>query len=266
MCLAHLTSLHKLTLLYARIPAQHIMNLSAIIARNRNLSHFVYDWHTDVPLNLFDLFHEVPTDRPLRLHHVSLHSGCVNFKALASHIQSLSSFEFHSNQGNPWCAGFLQAKVFPPTIKVEVLDQELVSFIGRHKGIVSLTIVSGTLHAPQDPSLCKALTRHAEALEYLCLHTEILATMFQAVEDEMYFLQCAKSLRKVILINDKNLSQYQNPINSIEDERRVFPVIAHLDRLLAVIIRTRDEEIYHLCVEFCNHSENQFIRDLAGRM
>lgn len=267
--LAPLNRLRKLTLLRATVTSFHIRSLSTLIAHNGNLTHLDYDLLPNVPQDLAELFSDVSTDRPLRLYHMSLNSACTNFEALAPHVQSLFSFEYHSGPRNPWCIPFVGAEVFPPTIKVESIDQNLITFIETHPGIASLSIATSRVPqdvVPESLGLFQVLRPHTETLRRLSLNTKLFALSIQNTENEMSFLQCSKNLRELVLEADASLLDYQNSNIGIHNEQRLFPVIALLSRSLTVVIRTQDKAIFHLCVEFCLGSENSLIRDLVRRI
>ncbi|KAM6495329.1 hypothetical protein JOM56_009952 [Amanita muscaria] len=268
-----LWSLQQLTELELAISDNTDMDYLAkrtLIARNANSTHFNYDWRpTGVLRSLSDLFSNVPTDKPLKLHHVSLNDCCTNFEALVPHVLPLTSFTYHSSQGNTWCAAFLRAKVFPPMIKVESLDLRLVLYLRRYSGIISLSIAAATVpqgSSLQGSSLWRALMQHEGTLRQLCLNTKLLTFLLENVENEMNFLQCTSNLHELILMNDEKLSQYQDPSDSIRNERQLFHIIARLSHLLTVVIRAQEKGIFLLCLEFCRTSENPLIRSLVRRL
>lgn len=268
--LTPLSGLNKLTLLRSTVTPSQNRCISILIARNANLTHFNYDWRpTGVLRSLSDLFSNVPTDKPLKLHHVSLNDRCTNFEALVPHVLPLTSFTYHSSQGNTWCAAFLRAKVFPARIKVESLDLRLVLHLRRYSGIISLSIAAGTVpqgSSLQRSSLWRALRQHEGTLWQLCFNTKLLTFLLENVEDEMNFLQCTSNLHELILVNDEKLSQYQDPSDSIRNERQLFHIIIRLSHSLTVVIRAQEKGIFLLCLEFCRTSENPLIRSLVRRL
>ncbi|KAM6488963.1 hypothetical protein JOM56_015599 [Amanita muscaria] len=153
--------------------------------------------------------------KPLKLHHLSSSRGCTNFDALMPHIRSLTSVEFRDTESNRWCISFSRAKLFPPIIKVKLLDQELVTFIRGHPGLVSLTIGAGSTIRGTDSSLCKALRYHSETLQHLFFKSEVLAFVLQNVENEAEFLLSTGNLRELVLETEETLLQYQNATSRI---------------------------------------------------
>ncbi|KIL65360.1 hypothetical protein M378DRAFT_162307 [Amanita muscaria Koide BX008] len=269
-CLEPLKGLHKLTVLPKRIsqwPPSLLRCIAALISSNENLTHF--DWRPLIAPDFSALFCDVPTHKPLKLHHLSSSRGCANFDALIPHIRSLTSVEFGFKESNQWCISFSRAKIFPPIIKVELLDQELVTFISGHPGLVSLTIGSDSIMqgtGQRDSSLCKALTHHSETLKYLFFKSKTLAFILQNVENEANFQLSTGNLRELVLETEETFLQYQNATSRIYSERQILPVVAHLSHSPTVTIRTRDKAIFFLCVAFCRNSESPLIRDLAGRI
>ncbi|KIL65357.1 hypothetical protein M378DRAFT_24141 [Amanita muscaria Koide BX008] len=266
-CLEPLKGLHKLTVLpnwLVRWSPSVLGCIASLISSNENLTHF--DWQPFISPDFSALFCDVPTHKPLKLHHLSSSRGCTNFDALMPHIRSLTSVEFRDTGSNRWCNSFSRAKIFPPIIKVKLLDQELVTFIEGHPGLVSLTIGAGSTIRGTDSSLCKALTYHSETLQHLFFKSEVLAFVLQNVENEAEFLLSTGNLRELVLETEETLLQYQNATSRIYSERKILPVVANLSHSLTVIIRTGDKAIFFLCVAFCRNSENPLIRDLAGRI
>ena len=131
-----------------------LSSFRSVIAHNPNLTHLHFQLNNCGSLNLSDLLGDIPGDRPLRLDHVSLDRNCNNVEALLPHIRHLSSFEFHSCPSsyhysfpvNVWCPTFSRAKLFPPTIKVTYLDEEFLTYLQRHPGMVSLSVLNDHMY------------------------------------------------------------------------------------------------------------------------
>ncbi|KAM6495334.1 hypothetical protein JOM56_009957 [Amanita muscaria] len=271
-CLEPLTGLQKLSLLPSMVTSSQARSIGSLIARNKNLTHITCNWQTAQSFDLKELFCEVPATTPLKLEHVSFHGTCTNFEALLPHIQSLSSFDFHASERNTWCPALIRAKIFPPMIKVDCLDSELVLCIGAHPRIVNFTVsaygvsVDAYPDSIQYPSLFKALVQHTESLKYLFIHTEILPIMLQTPAERMSFLRCVINLQEMVLMHERSLAEYPDPDAVIQDEKRILPVIA-LGRSLTLVIRSKDKTIYTLCRQFCIASDdNPLLQDLAGRI
>ncbi|KIL65338.1 hypothetical protein M378DRAFT_178463 [Amanita muscaria Koide BX008] len=220
-----LTGLQKLTLLPSKATPSQVRSIASFIARNKNLTHLIYDWKTTQPFDLTELFREVP---PLKLEHLTLNSSCKTFNAVATHTKSLASFEFRASERNTWCTAFTRAKIFPPTLTVNALDSAFVTYVAAHPRIVHLTATSGSvsLDALPDsihyPSLFKRLVQHCEWLKYLLVNTEVLPIMLHTPEERMGFVRCVINLDEIILMNDKTLDEYPNPEAIIQDVRLVL--------------------------------------------
>lgn len=271
-CLEPLAGLQKLTLLPSKVTPSQARAVGNLIARNTTLTHFTCGWQPAHALQRVDPFVEVPSKKPLKLEHLSLSSHCTNLQTLLPHVQTLTSVDFHSMERNTWCTAFTRAQIFPPTIKVDCLDSELVTYVGVHTKIVHLTITAnavsidsytGTL---QYPSLFKTLVKHCGILKYLYLNTRILPVMLQTAPERLSFLRCVIDLEEIVIVNDKTLAEYPDPESIIRDEKRILPVIS-LGRTLTLRIRSKDKSVYSQCVEFCRkEASNPLLQDLIGRI
>jgi hypothetical protein len=172
------------------------------IACNPNLSHITLSC-TYPRFDISALMQHIPSERPLKLEYLSIGDGCLNLKGLVPHIKSLQSFEFRRwwkspIKTNEWCPIFCKASVFPPTIKVESLDSELVIYLTRHPGVVSLTIGHSG-----DSDCCDALSnvfvQHSEKLRYLALEGSALSKLLKVTQNRAKFLTCT-GIEEMVLI------------------------------------------------------------------
>ena len=217
-CLLGICNLNKLVLSVEHPvgnfnrPSQPINSFGELISRNPNLSHFALLSTTEGPHDLSTLLQHIPPERPLNLEHVSVGNNCTNLRALLPHIRSLHSFKFYFRQrsatnSNGWCLTLSEANVFPPTIDVELLDWELIKYLNRHPGVVSLTIQDTRRNIALCEALTKVLARHSENLRYLALSGWTLYTMLCAVRNETNLLRCSNLEEVVLIIREKPVAE-----------------------------------------------------------
>jgi hypothetical protein len=199
-----LAPLHRLTNLQLRIrddegkensSTAKISGFSIVIAHNPDLTHFTFLPDSGGSFDLAYLFCEVPSDKPLRLEHVSVNENCTNFESLLPHIQHLSSYQFQSKKSrkNDWCAALSCANVFPPTIKVWTLDDEAFTYLKRHPRIISLSIRRSN---DRSSKFKEILTKHIGTIQHLTVSNIDLTSALT-----IFKLQCA-SLRELVLVMD----------------------------------------------------------------
>jgi hypothetical protein len=201
-CLLDIHSLRRLVLSTSDIfLSNSISRLGTFIARNPNLSHITLS-STISPFDISVLMQHIPSERPLKLQHLSM-DNCTNLKTLVPHVQSLQFFEFRlrsqsSIKTNEWCPIFCKANVFPSTIKVNSLDSELVVYLTRHPGVVSLTIGQSGDSEWHD-ELSSVLVRHSEKLRYLALEGSALSKLLKATQNRVNFLRCT-GIEEMVLV------------------------------------------------------------------
>ncbi|KIL57919.1 hypothetical protein M378DRAFT_171228 [Amanita muscaria Koide BX008] len=276
-CLRHLQGLRKLKLviLYVRrlgyLPQPEINRFSRFIADNHNITHLTLRPCTR-NFNLSELFLDVPSNRPLILEHVSCNDNCQNFEGLLPHIQSLSSFEFQCDRSNTWCTTLSDAGIFPPTIKAYSLDPQITIYLMKHPGIVGLSIYEegGTMSAIEGDQLCSILAQHSATLHYLKITSPNLTLMLRTLQNELNFKQC-KNLREIVL--NGRYGAFYSPLtralwesDKSYHEKQIFPVLAHLNCSLTVVLKYVQVAIFDACVEFCGKSDDSFVCNLAGRL
>lgn len=208
-CLLGIHDLRKLVLWPPNIrDISSVSCFSTLIAHNPNLSHITLFPSSGFLSSQFDmsvLMRDIPSDRPLKLEHLSIRSRFTNLEALVPHVQPLQSFEFRPVQSrgggvkpNEWCPIFREANIFPLTIKVDSLDSELVMYLKRHPGVVSLTICQSTNSEWYD-ALSRVLLRHSKKLRYLALESCVLSGLLASTGNRENVLKCTR-IAEIVLI------------------------------------------------------------------
>lgn len=276
-CLNPLRNLRKFTLrilftvtyIAVNRVLSNIGNFSTIIARNPNLTHLVLRSTTNnAPCDLSSLLRGVPADKPLMLEHVTIDGYCRNLDALLPHIQSLSSIDiqFMHFAMDPFYTTLERAGVFPSTITADALELDLFMYLNRHPGIVRLSIGHYGNYATlyRDNCLPKILERHSGTLQYLTVRTHMLRTS----EGERALSAC-KQLRELVLTRKferPHLLIMDCSYDSVDNEIRILPTVARLNRSLTVVIRAHSISAFRDCIEYCKVSNNPLVCDLAGRI
>ncbi|KIL65340.1 hypothetical protein M378DRAFT_24132 [Amanita muscaria Koide BX008] len=271
-CLNNVTSLRTFRLIIWPYKDRVLMNprhsrisrLQSFIARNPYLTRLVLVSVLGCGYcDLSELFLDIPSNKPLKLDHISL-QGCTNHQALIPHLQALSSFEFSGSSSVLFLADLMKAKIFPPTITVEYLDlgtSFLFEYLRSHPGIISLSFLRFA-YCPRDyinDRLSSILVQHSKTLRSLKMPSVVLADALRVSSIEMSFLRCT-NLREIVLIKD-----YPEETNAdIRYEKQVFPIIARLDPLLTVGFT--DILDFRASIDYCRTSDNPLVRDLAGRL
>ncbi|KAM6499012.1 hypothetical protein JOM56_006960 [Amanita muscaria] len=267
-CLKPLRNLQKFTLQIRsrynpsnRLPSK-LGCFGLVIARNPNITHLSFRSTLGFPCDLSQIMRNVPTEKPLKLEHVTIDGYCTNIDALLPHIQSLSSLEvylMHTSENMIYTV-LERAGVFPPMIITDSFELELCLYLEHHPGVVSLLIGhNGRPGALHDYGLAKVLTRHSGTLQRLSVRSHMLYT----ADDEVALSGCAHLRELVLTQRIHRMGLYDNIYNEIE---RILSTAARFSRSLIVVISCPAISTFQSCVEYCRKSENLLLRDLAGRI
>jgi hypothetical protein len=100
--------------------------------------------------------------------------------------------------------------MFPPTIKVAYLDQEFVTYLQRHPGLISLSVYNdhsnnATYNAQQSDWLNTILMKHSQTLQYLKVTSRtLLSLVSKNLQNELNFLPCIH-LRELVVVMKRTM-------------------------------------------------------------
>ena len=293
-CLSDIRALRKLVLYLGteypdrpRRCSQPESYFSQLIARNPDLTHLAVLIYAS-PIDLSKLLCDIPSDRPLKLEHVSIDDRSSNLESIVPHIPPLRSLEIRSRMGVytrcSWYSVLSRENMFPPTLtfKALPLNPQLVAYLNSHPGIVSLSVDHEKYIAKWNSAISQVISQHAEKLEYLAVHGYALSVLLRNVQNELHLLRCS-ALREITLmiplgkqrfgINDASCSFIEIPFLAclfffffFWQKSRIFPVLARLGHSLTVAIRCDGTQKFKECVEYCRAAKNPLTRSLAGRI
>ena len=166
-----------------------------VIAHNPNLTHLALISHA--ACNLSSLFRDIPPNRPLKLEHLSLGPLFSGFKAIIPHIRPLNSFncqDFFATRDR-WML-LSNEDIFPPIIQASRIDSDVIAYLGRHPGIVSLSF--GEVEVGICGLFYDVLAQHSNTLQSLASMSCYLATSLSRISNETNLLRCT-NIREFVL-------------------------------------------------------------------
>ncbi|KAM6500161.1 hypothetical protein JOM56_003175 [Amanita muscaria] len=245
--------------------SEHLTKLEhfrLVIARNPNLTHLAL--LSDVACNLFSLFCDIPPNRPLKLEHLSLGPLFSEFKAIVPHIRSLKSFDCQVffTPSDRWTL-LSNEDIFPPIIQASKVDSDLIAYLGRHPGIVSLSF--GDVEVGLCTLFYGVIAQHSNTLQSLAGMSRYLASSLSRISNETSLLQCTNVREFVLHASHEGCLWNCCPGHNMNSEAKIFPVIGRLSSELTVVI-ANNKQIFSKCVAYCDTSDNTLVRDLKGRI
>ena len=143
------------------------------------------------------MLHDIPDNRPLKLESITIDCLFAKEDALLPHIQSLSSLETRQNdvRNSTTLYSMLgRTLVFPPTISVDSLNNDICMYLECHPGVSNLSIDNkGYLGSSRQ--LSKVIMRHSGSLQKLRTRSHMLLTL----NAEVALLKCMQ-LSELVLI------------------------------------------------------------------
>lgn len=261
-CLTQITSLRKFTLRAYAVSAKSyatfypdIESFRAVLARNPNLTHLSLLTAYEKQSDLSELLRDIPADRPLKLEYLALSNNYSPCEALLPHIRTLKSFSFCATHDiESWCQFFTQASIFPPTIKVNFITDELFTYLSRHPGLVSLSVGDGRLGSLS--LLSKTLAHHSRTLCSLLITSQSLAIMLVVTADQDNFRKCT-NLQELVLY-------HHDVVGEVRHEKHILTEVGRLGNSLVLVLTHK--WVYSQCVRYCLKSFSFDERDLAERI
>ncbi|KIL67136.1 hypothetical protein M378DRAFT_160131 [Amanita muscaria Koide BX008] len=245
--------------------SEHLTKLEhfrLVIARNPNLTHLAL--LSDVACNLSSLFCDIPPNHPLKLEHLSLGPLFSEFKAIIPHIRSLKSFDCQVffTPSDRWTL-LSNEDIFPPIIQASKVDSDLIAYLGRHPGIVSLSF--GDVEVGVCTLFYGVIAQHSNTLQSLAGMSRYLASSLSRISNETGLLQCTNLREFVLYASHEGCLWNCCPGHNMNSEAKIFPVIGRLSSELTVVI-ANNKQIFSKCVAYCDTSDNPLVRDLKGRI
>ncbi len=182
----------------------HLNAIGKIIAANPNLTHLeVSQCQAADNLNFGRMLRYIPTDRPLKLEHISVSHSCWNLGALIPHIRSLTSVYLPDSRV---LKKLLPESIFPPTMTLRLIDEGAIEYLDRHPQIISLTFY----HCLEQHgvTILGILSRHSETLTHFGSTVWYFIDFINRTEGELALLQCTNLKQLVIYCrNDSRLTE-----------------------------------------------------------
>ena len=189
---------------------------SSVIARNPNLTHLALVLSRDIRCDFSDMLRDIPDNRPLKLECVTIDCLFEKEDALLPHIQSLSSLETRLDdvENTTTLYSMLgRTLVFPPTISVDSLDNDMCMYLERHPGVSNFSIdrkgYPGS--SRQDFGLSKVIMRHSCTLRKLRTRSDLLLTL----DAEVALLKCVQLSELVLISTNGTITNVSNQLVSI---------------------------------------------------
>ncbi len=172
-------------------------DLGKVIGANLNLTHFELFLNGRIRVSCSAIFGHVPASSPLKLEHLSISDSFSDVQAIIPHIRFLTSISFYAYY-DQILAVLRSERIFPPTIQVSIIRNNLLDYLRDHPRIVGLFVnnpyeeVAGTM-------ILGIMAQHSESLKYFGTTSSGFSCSLRPVQNELLLQQCTK-LNHLILV------------------------------------------------------------------